>query len=349
MSITKDEISPELNSWDAIRSDFEGASLLVGNGASCAVWESFNYRSLFKVATSGNGQQTLTPEDRALFKSEDDTTNFEAVLSNLAITQAVCQTLGVPSSFVEERYSSIQQSLIAAVHAVHVPYADVDASPEVLTRIWAALWEYPRVYSSNYDLLLYWAIMSGPDDARHRDYFFDRETARFDVTNTGLVDGARSILYLHGGLHLVRLPWGGTRKLRWSSDGALLDKFGQELNVGESPLVVTEGTAGNKLKSIYASDYLRFAYDRLIRDDRPLVVFGHSLSASDDHLITAIKEHESRPIAISLMMRTERQIQERKAHYLKALSPIIPIFFDASTHPLGHLALRVLAAEGSEL
>lgn len=54
MSIDKDNISPELNSWDDVKSDLYEAALLIGNGASCAVWEGFDYPSLFTNGVISN-------------------------------------------------------------------------------------------------------------------------------------------------------------------------------------------------------------------------------------------------------------------------------------------------------
>jgi hypothetical protein len=51
-----------------------------------------------------------------------------------------------------------------------------------------------------------------------------------DITNTELNDGQR-ILYLHGGLHLVRLPSGETRKLI-AKRSNILDQFGKALERG---------------------------------------------------------------------------------------------------------------------
>jgi hypothetical protein len=59
-------------------------------------------------------------------------------------------------------------------------------------------------------------------------------------------------------------------------------------NEGRYPLFVAEGSAEKKLQQIYGSSYLSYCLDKLGRIQNRLVVFGHALAASDDHLRHAI-------------------------------------------------------------
>ncbi len=166
------------------------------------------------------------------------------------------------------------------------------------------------------------------------DYFLHGD---FDITNLEyfLSLRRRRILYLHGGLHLVRLPSGETRKLT-AIRSNLLDQFGKSLDRGETPLFVTEGTADDKFASINHSSYLSFAYNEFTNHKDKLVVFGHSLDLSDQHLIKAMQQWRGRNIAISIR-RSAPNIIERKAYLQKQLPDANLSFFKAETHPLGNL------------
>ena len=91
------------------------------------------------------------------------------------------------------------------------------------------------------------------------DYFWG-EGQEFDVTDTETSGTATKVLYLHGGLHLYRLPSGATIKRKAEAGLSLLDLFGVPFTEGAIPLFITEGTSQDKLASIHRSDYLSFAY-----------------------------------------------------------------------------------------
>ncbi len=333
-------IDAELEHWDNIKSRHEWEGLLVGNGASLAVWEGFRYESLYKKALQ-DIDHPLSSADLKIFRSMN-IHDFERILAALWTAKVICNTLeqDVQVRMIRKRYRGIQRALIEAVHAVHVPW---NLSDEVLKQIQSALLLHESVYSTNYDLLLYWAIMAEGSPSR-KDYFWSGSDLSFDITNTELdFNEPRRILYLHGALHLVKLPYGsGTRKLR-ASEGDLLSQFGRNLDAGETPLFVTEGTAQEKLAAIRSSDYLSFAYEQFTNHEGDLVIFGHSLGESDQHLIDIMKSWSKRTIAFSMRRNTTNpnNIIERKARIRSQLTKANILFFDAQTHPLGDPKLRV--------
>ena len=100
-------------------------------------------------------------------------------------------------------------------------------------------------------------------------------------------------------------------------------------------LFITEGNADDKLNAILANDYLAFAYRQFECNDGPLVVFGHSLSESDRHIVRAMKEWGHRRIAVGIRSRDAAEIVARKVDLRKLLPQAELMFFDSSTHPLG--------------
>lgn len=330
-------IDARLEDWRDVREQCQWTGLLVGNGASCNVWPGFRYRSLLEEAQALGDERQLTREDLAIF-SALRTTNFEMVLASLQTAACVVRALGQDTEAIRRRYQSIQRALAAAVHRMHAPYGRL--TDETLWQLQEAVSPYERVYSTNYDLLLYWAIMHD-NRAVLRDYLWSGGATYFDIAQTKLYPGPGAILYLHGGLHLVRMPSGATKKPT-KERGTLREQFGSSIEDGCTPLVVTEGTADDKLASIRRSDYLSFAYEQLAQHQGPLVIFGHRLSGADEHIARAIRESEGAwPIAVSLRKADDLTIIERKVEQHKRLGREHLIFFDAATHPLGDPSMRL--------
>jgi hypothetical protein len=144
------------------------------------------------------------------------------------------------------------------------------------------------------------------------------------------------VYYLHGALHLIVQGSGVTRKLVHDSR-SILDQFGRPTAADPeaTPLIITEASAREKMAAIERNDYLAHCYDSLSESADPLVVFGHSLSDQDRHLVDAINRAPERPVAISMRARGGGELKEEQARIFGQLRTPEIYFFDASTHPLG--------------
>jgi len=264
--------------WDLVCQMHDWAGLLLGNGASIAIWNGFAYSSLYETACAAGTGRPLSTEDRAIFEALE-TTNFEKTLAALRTTALVNDALGDDPNAALDHYDAIRASLVAAVQAVHVPWIAVP--DETLEHVKAELCKFDFVFTTNYDLILYWAAMSeAPGDVP--DYFWSRELSCviFDPQNVDVWQKATKLLYLHGGLHLLHLADGRTAKRVAAPGSNLLEVFGEPSDdyPGAVPLFVSEGTAEDKMAAIRRSEYLTFTLTEFSRFDGPLLVFGHSLS-----------------------------------------------------------------------
>lgn len=324
-----------MRDWREIERLFSWTSLLIGNGASRAVWDDFKYDTLFDVACDPELENGLSLEDQRLFEALGDTRNFEGVLGALNTAGTVCDALGLDTQLLLERYNSVKAALVAAVHRVHVPWRSV--SRDALLQLRAALRTFDRVYSTNYDLLVYWAVMAEHEGEGFRDYFFSG--SRFDVTNTEVWQGRTKVHYLHGALHLYYETQGGTFKAQGSGFINLLDLFGR-LPDGV-PLCITEGTAAQKLAAIARSDYLSFALQQFVDDRGSLVIFGQGLGETDEHLVEILKRHRERHIAVGVYPGDHDQVVAEKARLQHLLPAADLLFFDSRSHPLGDPSLKI--------
>jgi hypothetical protein len=322
-----------LEDWADVAARHPWQGLLLGNGMSINVWGGFAYQRLFDHAKSGG----LTPPDLRLFKG---TPNFELVLGDILTSIRVLEALRQDTSLLYERYTSIQAALGHAVRAVHLRQPDVPAS--TLKAIRTVLEDFEWIFTTSYDLLVYWA-MARPTWRPFVDLFKYGGRCEFDVSRAEVADSEVPIYFLHGALHLVTGEGGTTWKLRSNLVSSLLEQFGQPIagDPKARPLLVTEGSSRDKLQAIEANEYLSHALDRLARCDLPMVVFGSSLSRQDEHLIAALNEHPSRPVAVSMRAGPKRELAAQQADLYGRLKAGDLFFFDAESHPLGSPRLCV--------
>lgn len=331
-------ITTDLNTWNEIKKRSNWSGILLGNGSSRALWESFAYHSLFQKATSAEIKHPLTATDKALFSKLGDTTNFERVLADLLTATTVNNAIGIPHSEIHSRYRSIRRALIEAIHSVHLSWHLL--SDATKTRIRNELRRYDFVFTTNYDLLVYWCIMAEGGDG-FKDYFWNQNRT-FDASNLKVRNSSTKILYLHGGLHLYRTAEGHTVKDVGGASGSLLDNFAANKN--RIPLLISEGSSRHKMQAIAQSDYLSFALKKLAEFAGSLVVFGHSLGRRDKHIVAAISEQADLNLAYAIYTRKSSKIIREKSRIIGLFPKASIKFFDARTHPLGKSSLRIPSA-----
>lgn len=329
--------SRPIHDWSEVADD-GWRTLLVGNGMSINVDKRFAYKSLFDKAVKKHLINDVDGEIFAAF----DTRNFEVVLAKLRDAIRLAEAMGDSTEELQSRFSSVQAALGKTLGAVHPRPREVPR--QVRAALQDAFLGYGTVFTTNYDLLAYWAIGHAEGFNYFEDCFRPRKGGHcvFDP-NYPAKKGSVPIYYLHGALHLVGGGSGVTRKLTTKDPGGLevqlLDRF-NSLDEGDPearPLLVSEGSADDKLLKIEANDYLAYVHERLRQCDEPLVVFGQSLHEGDSHLIDAIASHPSRRVAVSLHDDGAGSAQRERRRIIEALEPIADFvtFFDAATHPLG--------------
>tara|TARA_R110002072_G_scaffold286175_2_gene451197 strand:+ start:5983 stop:7014 length:1032 start_codon:yes stop_codon:yes gene_type:complete len=320
-----------LLAWNQVKEILDGRhtpperpSLLVGNGASIAVSQSFRYEKLREHAE-------LDEIATQLFE-EVGTSDFELVLNRLGTSLMVNDVFGIESDDIRDAYAQIKSALIAAVHTVHIrgnEYYPNNALDEEFT-------SYARIYSTNYDMLLYWAMLQLNSHRNEnvvdlfRGRHFDRDH-QFENHSTRL-------MYLHGALHLFE----NREKICFKRTGNGLSILDQLDDNGIARVhFVSEGNWIQKMAKIRSSDYLSYCYEQLEEDHRDIVIFGHSLNAdSDQHILNALLKHPERIFAVSLHTDGRRavEINDSMNEFRTKLSGLEAnqiIFYDSSTHPLG--------------
>lgn len=207
--MTRPPIDPGLAHWSSL-AESPWTGVLLGNGASLAVWQRFAYSSLFSIAESEHVESRIGCTELATFDALQ-TKNFEVVLNGLRTAAVVNRALRVEDQGLpESAYGTVRGALVDAVRWVHPRRLD----DTIRNHIRVELRRYKWVFSTNYDLIVYWSMMLDPDGEGFVDFFWTSDGA-FNPTNTE-VWASRSdwtrVLYLHGALHLERDAWGATRR-----------------------------------------------------------------------------------------------------------------------------------------
>lgn len=321
--------------WRDIAGKHKWEVLLLGNGMSINVWEPFGYRELFDAAKTAG----LSAEDREIFASSP---NFERVLGELLTAIRINDTYGLETGPLLKRYRSIQRALVDAVRAVHLNATRIPDS--TLEAINATMKRFAWVFTTNYDLLVYWAMANGGFDP-FMDHFRFAKRCQFDPGRAEVIPKKVPVYFLHGGLHLVTGSSGATWKLRGKGLDTILRQFGKPIEGDPKarPLLVTEGSTADKLVAIEENVYLSHALDVLRERDGPVVVFGSSLGRQDAHLTSALSEMSERPVAISMVRAPKVDLLLKQLDIFGAVKSSELLFFDAATHPLGTASLRVPA------
>lgn len=334
----------ELWDWNDIVDDGWN-SLLLGNGASCAIWKHFKYSSLFKKAAK-NG--LFRNEEEKLFKKLK-TDNFETVIDALSVSSTVCRYYKITHRDIKKSRKNIRGTLINTVKDIHIPWVLADHSvtfeKTVLEIVGEELIKYRNVFTTNYDLIAYWSLMAL--DNRLRDKVNDCFRAKGKFEENYKSSGT-NLLFLHGGLHLYLKPDGTTIKRRAQDGLNLLDLFSEDYE-GAKPLLIAEGSFEEKLKQIQKSDYLRYAHEIFRKRKGSLIVFGHSLDKEKDgHITNLLKRWKEKKIAVSLHAKKPMEIiseKRRICHLLGCDEDENIFFFDSRTHPLGSEQLKIQSSE----
>ena len=240
-----------------------------------------------------------------------NTRNFEVIMSQLDVFQRLALEFEADDCFVNKissTSSNLKKRLIDAISELHPEH--VFKIPEDKSRNSANFFkEYldgsdleGNIFSANYDLLLYWVLMSNQSIITDSVDGFGRE--RIDDETPGeepeygeLEWGPNKILqkihYVHGALHLFDT---GVAVIKEIYDGNyLLEKIQSRIEKKEYPIFVTAGDGKQKLEQILHNPYLDYCYQKLCLIKGSLVTFGFNFGDYDHHIIDAINKAAKQP------------------------------------------------------
>ena len=260
--------------------------VLLGNGFSRAVKNDiFAYDALFDRA-----EFAALPLAKSAF-SALATTDFEVVIralqSSAAIIRAYRPSEGKLAKAMEDDAAGLRELLVRTIAASHPEYpAQISDASYAGCREFLANFE--KIYSVNYDLLLYWALMHDEleppvkcDDGFRSPEDPDTEYVTWEVEKSN----AQNVFYLHGALHIFDSGH-EMQKYTWSRTGVrLIDQTRAALSQNLYPVFVAEGESEQKRARIRHNELLFRAYRSFAEIQRPLFTYGLSFAKNDEHLL----------------------------------------------------------------
>ena len=326
--------------------------VLLGNGFGMSYDPTrFAYDALAKRASDLN----LLSDSVINLMNHLETTDFERTMRAI---DAAINTLKVLAPYENEMLienlralvDELREALAQSVAGLHPdrPY-DIDEARYRSVRRFLS--PFSKIYTVNYDLLLYWALMQEIEDgtglhpARAHDDGFRASRNDDDPTVVwNIYDPfSQSVYYLHGALHLY-LGDDDLRKLTWvRTDMPLIDQTRIQLSAGRYPHYVAESESSRKLDRINRSAYLSRGLRSLSSIGGSLTIYGHSLDSNDDHVLEAIVRSRVSRIVVSLygdsttddnrrVIAAGRSLVERRNERPgRSAAPLEVRFYDAQT------------------
>jgi hypothetical protein len=273
--------------------------LLLGNGFSVAYDPTiFSYNALHDFVTK------LEDKDLSKVLEVIETRNFEVIMQYLDGFSALISAFGGDLALkkrVDAASAKLKTSLLEAVKTMHPEH--VFRVPEEQSKVCAAFLKTfldtgGSIYSTNYDLLLYWVLMRN-SVVNHVDGCgreLENDTGEFmkpedQIWSEDLYWGKRreeqNVFYLHGALPFFD---GGIAvvKEKYDDYNYLLQNISARMEKGAYPIFVTAGDGQQKLEHIRHNQYLTYCYDRFCQAEGSLVTFGFGFGPYDEHIIAAI-------------------------------------------------------------
>lgn len=317
---------PEVMSFqDAIEATKgEDRALLIGNGFSAKY---FNYTDLLAKARLDEGSPI-----KALFE-QLGTVDFEAVIRALEDASIVERAYGnaAHADDLAADAQRVREALVTAVNATHPAHReDLGLQYESAA---AFLKHFGKVFSLNYDLLLYWVNL---EKRLLKDGFgLGRDVAEGRFKGPFLEHAYCHIFNLHGGLHLFQDEVGEVYKALNYGDGVIANITHEIAGRGRLPLYVAEGKSESKLRKINSVEYLRHCYRTLQGTTAAVFVFGHSADSNDAHIYRAIFGSKAKHVYFGVFQPDAEKVTSLDAElakYKKLGGDDVPYsFFDSVT------------------
>lgn len=317
--------------------------VLLGNGFSIACRpECFTYDALLDEATFPDASADI----RRVFELIG-TTDFEKVIEVLQLAATLAETYATSDSSLAMRLhndAAVVREALAQVLAAKHPDLPFDIEEDEYLSARQFLSNFERVYSINYDMLLYWTMMQDLEPAVPRNDGFgnsDDEDADYVVWEPYSTYRTQRVFFLHGGLHLYDRSF-ELAKITWSRTSIpLVDQIRQALADGRYPLIVTEGTSDEKAAKILHHAYLTHAIRSFSSIGGALFAYGLSLAPNDEHLLRRITEGRTTDLFVSIYGEAESSANQRVVERANALAeertsrnpnaPLTVHFFDAES------------------
>jgi len=288
----------EISIYEAINDTEEGSrNLLLGNGFSIALTDGcFSYENLFT-----KGKEKF-PINETLQKKFETTYDFEEVMRELENGDLIL----------------INEFFLNALREVH-PVSKRNIQNHYSSCL-NLLGLFHNIFTTNYDLLLYWILMENKESSLTRmmqnshgnsllpcDDGFTRCSDKL-IWKQNYANRVQNVFYLHGSMFIAHLN-ASYIKFKCTDTESILKQIEKYLKLKHYPLIVLEGSFEDKVNKISKHQYLSFCHNALKNLSSSLFLIGFSLNRrTDRHIIDSIIASKINKIYIGYYNFCEMQI-----------------------------------------
>lgn len=323
--------------------------LLLGNGFSMSYnRDRFSFTSLLENAV----EKGLIKEDSPIYTifKEFDTKDFEEVVKLLETSVKVLKSYGALHRSYEKQIledaEALKKHLVEVITNNH-PEKITDISDNEYLNCANYIKDFEKVYTLNYDLLLYWTTIKLMDfiqdkkleqaNLKPTDGFHEDEAAGMNYVRFGNDGSPQAIYHLHGALHIFDKKNKIIKNTYSRTDIALKEQTLQNLKEDIYPIFVSEGTSEQKHTKIIHNAYLNHCYKSLgtiggTRDPSNLIVFGTLLKTNDEHIREIILSNKIKNIYFGISKEEDKTLLEDfKKQLSEAKVPKQVFYYDYRT------------------
>lgn len=282
--------------------------LLLGNGFSIAYnAKRFSFTHLKESAI----QEGIIAKDSPILKlfEKFNTSDFEKIIRLLNDYVKIDKILN-PQKDNQQLKNEIEELKKHLVDTITNNHPDTIGAltPQEYESACTFLKPYNRIYTLNYDLLLYWVTMKLLDKKKNEDFpleimdGFNEPGTRGELFVSYENKGRTKcgIFYLHGALHIFDKR-DDIIKLTYSRTSIpLKQQIKENLDQEIYPIFISEGQSSEKKEKIIHNAYLNHNFRSLQSVGGNLVIFGTLLKMNDEHIQDAICNNQCENIYIGL-------------------------------------------------
>ncbi len=319
--------------------------LLLGNGFSMSYdSDIFSYNALSKFIDK--------LDDEILHKlfAVVNKNNFELLMQQLDNVAEIAVIFGADKKVlnkIRKASATLKKSLIDAIkelHPEHVFKIPEEKSHACASFLNGFLQDNGNIFTTNYDLLLYWVLLRNNlenkgdgfgRDAEETDEFVPEEDRQFSELRWGKNKDSQTIHYLHGALQLFDTGI-EVIKEEYTSEHWLMVNIKERLEKKEYPIFVTAGNGKEKLTHIMHNKYLAYCYETFSTITGSLISFGFNFGEYDEHIIAAInkaskfsKDRDGKLFSIYIGIYSDADLKHIESIQKKFKCPVR--LFDAMT------------------
>lgn len=295
-------------------------NLLLGNGFSI----DFN-KSIFSqeeiIQSAINRKQFQGEKVLSQVVDTRRTSNFEELVQNI---RSYCSLL----KEIEEERDKLLKIIMEELSYCH-PNSSLAITDIESDQCAKFLSNFQAIYTTNYDLLLYWVIIKENLIDKFKDGFCRKGFIWAPKENN-------NTYYLHGGLHLYVTPDNKVAKYCFSEGKSLKTQILAALKENKFPISVSGGTFQEKLEIINQCKYLEYALESLENADGSLFIHGFNFNQNDEHIIDAITHSKIKKLFISIHSSNNKEnivnaIKKIEAFRNQNKDPLEVTFYTAET------------------